>query len=96
MEEAIMLKAYIKKVINHQDLTQEEAFQAMQIIMIGGATPAQIGGYLVGLRMKGETVDEITGSASAMQYLNRGRLRDRRCRLSCGKAWQPGGFFEMR
>lgn len=61
-----MLKAYIKKVINRQDLSQEEAFQAMQIIMTGGATPAQIGGYLVGLRMKGETVDEITGSASAM------------------------------
>lgn len=61
-----MLKPYITKVINHQDLTQQESFQAMQIIMTGEATSAQIGGYLIGLRMKGETVDEITGSASAM------------------------------
>jgi anthranilate phosphoribosyltransferase len=39
----------------------------MEIIMTGNATPAQIGGYLVALRMKGETVEEITGSARAMR-----------------------------
>jgi anthranilate phosphoribosyltransferase len=39
----------------------------MEIVMTGQATPAQIGGYLVGLRLKGETVDEITGSARAMR-----------------------------
>jgi anthranilate phosphoribosyltransferase len=48
-------------------LTQEEAYQAMEIIMTGNATQAQIGGYLVGLRMKGETVAEISGSAAAMR-----------------------------
>ncbi len=62
-----MLKPYIKKVINRQNLTIEEAESAMGIIMDGAATDAQIGGYLIGLRMKGETVPEITGSARAMR-----------------------------
>jgi len=62
-----MLKPYLSKVINFQHLTVEEAEQAMHIIMSGQATPAQIAGYLVALRMKGETVDEILGSAMAMR-----------------------------
>jgi anthranilate phosphoribosyltransferase len=62
-----MLKPYVEKVINRQDLSAQEAEEAMNIIMTGQATPAQIGGYLVALRMKGETVEEITGSARAMR-----------------------------
>lgn len=62
-----MLKPYIAKVIENQNLSQEEAYQAMEIIMTGQATPAQVGGYLVALRMKGETMDEIAGSAQAMR-----------------------------
>jgi anthranilate phosphoribosyltransferase len=61
------LQPYIARVLNGQNLTAGESEEAMQIIMTGGATPAQIGGYLVALRMKGETVDEITGSARAMR-----------------------------
>jgi anthranilate phosphoribosyltransferase len=62
-----MLKPYIAKVMHREDLTAEEAEQAMQVIMSGQATDAQIGGYLVALRMKGETVAEISGSARAMR-----------------------------
>ncbi len=62
-----MLKPYIQKVINNENLIAEEAERAMQIIMTGEATQAQIGAYLVALRMKGETVPEITGSARAMR-----------------------------
>lgn len=62
-----MLKQYIAKLLDRQDLTAAEAEQAMDIIMSGQATPAQIGAYLVALRMKGETVEEITGSAQAMR-----------------------------
>ncbi|HEX9018467.1 MAG TPA: anthranilate phosphoribosyltransferase, partial [Anaerolineaceae bacterium] len=62
-----MLKPFIAKAMRQEDLTMEEAEQAMQIIMTGQATDAQIGGYLVALRMKGETVEEITGSARAMR-----------------------------
>jgi anthranilate phosphoribosyltransferase len=62
-----MLKPYIAKAMQRHDLTAVEAEEAMNIIMTGQATQAQIGGYLVALRMKGETVDEITGSARAMR-----------------------------
>ena len=62
-----MLKAYINKVIAFKDLSAAEAEAAMQIIMTGQATSAQIGAYLVALRMKGETVEEISGSARAMR-----------------------------
>lgn len=62
-----MLKTYIAKLLEGNDLTASEAEAAMAVIMSGEATPAQIGGYLVALRMKGETVDEITGSARAMR-----------------------------
>jgi anthranilate phosphoribosyltransferase len=62
-----MLKPYIDKVINGRDLSAAEAKEAMDIIMTGQATQAQIGGYLTALRMKGETVEEITGSARTMR-----------------------------
>ena len=62
-----MLKIFIAKAINRIDLTAEEAREAMNIIMTGQATPAQIGSYLTALRMKGETIPEITGSVRAMR-----------------------------
>jgi anthranilate phosphoribosyltransferase len=62
-----MLHDYIGKLLAYQNLTEEEAQEAMEIIMTGQATQAQIGGYLVALRMKGETADEIAGSARAMR-----------------------------
>ena len=65
--EPAMLKPFIAKAINRTDLTADEAEQAMNIIMTGQATPAQIGAYLVALRMKGETIPEITGSVRAMR-----------------------------
>ncbi|MBN2115103.1 MAG: anthranilate phosphoribosyltransferase [Anaerolineales bacterium] len=62
-----MLKPFIAKTINRTDLTADEAQEAMNIIMTGQATPAQIGAYLIALRMKGETIPEITGSVRAMR-----------------------------
>ena len=61
------LKHAIARVINGRDLSFEEAVAAMDAIMDGAATQAQIGSYLTALRMKGETVDEIAGSAHSMR-----------------------------
>ncbi len=57
----------LRKVVNRENLTQQEAKEAMSTIMRGEATPAQIAAFLVALRMKGETVAEITGFAEAMR-----------------------------
>ncbi|MBM4457362.1 MAG: anthranilate phosphoribosyltransferase [Chloroflexi bacterium] len=62
-----MLPQYIARILQGDHLTEAEAEAAMAIIMAGDATPAQIGGYLIALRMKGETAAEIAGSARAMR-----------------------------
>lgn len=53
----------IAKLVRCENLTEEEAAGAFDVIMRGDATPAQIAGFIVALRMKGETVDELTGFA---------------------------------
>ena len=67
MEKRSALKKYIAKAVDRTDLTEEEAFDAMNIIMSDAATPAQISAFLVGMRMKGETITEITGFAKGMR-----------------------------
>jgi len=62
-----MITEVLHKLLSHEDLTEHEAEVVMSQIMSGEATPAQIGAYLIALRMKGETVNEITGSARAMR-----------------------------
>lgn len=63
------MQAAIRSVTEHKDLSSEDMAAVMQLIMTGQATPAQIGGFLIGLRMKGETVDEIAGAAQVMREL---------------------------
>jgi anthranilate phosphoribosyltransferase len=62
-----MIKDAIAKLADHISLTEKEAEEVMAEIMDGAATPAQIAAYLMGLRLKGETVDEIAGSVRAMR-----------------------------
>jgi anthranilate phosphoribosyltransferase len=62
-----MIVAAIGKLVEQQDLTEEEAAQAMRQIMEGEATTAQIAAFLIALRVKGETVAEITGCARVMR-----------------------------
>jgi len=66
-ESASDLKQMIGRVATGQPLTRPEAEEAFDIIMSGNATPAQIGGFLMALRVRGETVDEITGAARVMR-----------------------------
>ena len=61
------LKALIAKVATGASLTRAEARTAFDVMMSGSATPAQIGGFLMALRVRGETVDEITGAVEVMR-----------------------------
>lgn len=62
-----MIQKAIQKVVEKKDLTLDESKEVFEIIMSGRATDAQIAGFLIALRMKGETVDEITGAALIMR-----------------------------
>lgn len=59
----------IRAVMERRDFSGEEMHGVMSLIMSGEATPAQIGGFLIGLRMKGETVEEIAAAAQVMRGL---------------------------
>ncbi len=61
------MKQFLQKVTAGENLTQVEMREAFDIIMSGEATPAQIAGFIVALRMKGEVVDEIAGGAESMR-----------------------------
>jgi anthranilate phosphoribosyltransferase len=61
------LKGLIAKAADGNALSREEARRAFDIIMSGAATPSQIGGFLMALRVRGETVDEIAGAVSTMR-----------------------------
>jgi len=62
-----MIQQALQQVLDGRDLTRGETREVMGEIMAGEATPAQIGGFLVALRAKGETADEIAGCAEAMR-----------------------------
>lgn len=63
------IKEAINKVVTGENLTVDEAKEAMRIMLSGDATQAQLGSFLTALRMKGETIDEIVGCAKVMQEL---------------------------
>jgi anthranilate phosphoribosyltransferase len=62
-----MIRESLRKVVNGENLTEEEMQGGMDDILEGRASPAQIGAFVTALRMKGETVDEIVGGAQAMR-----------------------------
>ncbi|WP_025769340.1 anthranilate phosphoribosyltransferase [Thioalkalivibrio sp. HK1] len=90
------IQSAIETVIHGQDLENAQMGEVMQAIMTGECTPAQIGGFLVGLRMKGETVEEIAAAARIMRSLatpvevDRDRLVD-----TCGTGGDAGGTFNI-
>ena len=63
------IQSAIRAVTEHRDLCGEEMTSVMGAIMRGEATQSQIGGFLIGLRMKGETVEEIAAAAAVMREL---------------------------
>ncbi|WP_339806401.1 anthranilate phosphoribosyltransferase [uncultured Marinobacter sp.] len=63
------MKAALNRIAGNLDLSREEMKQVMSIVMKGEATDAQIGAFLMGLRLKSETIDEITGATEVMREL---------------------------
>ena len=86
----------IRAVTDGRDLSSQEMIAVMRQIMTGEATDAQIGGFLIGLRMKGETVDEVVGAATVMRELSArvhvdvGHLVD-----TCGTGGDASGTFNI-
>ncbi len=64
----IPFKDFIEKTVSGESLTDEEALRAFQIMMSGGATPAQMAALLVAMRINGETVSEMIGAAKAIRH----------------------------
>ncbi|HLD10349.1 MAG TPA: anthranilate phosphoribosyltransferase, partial [Methylophilaceae bacterium] len=62
-------KEALQSLINRTDFTHEQMLSVMRQVMSGELTPVQIAGLLIGLRMKGETVDEIAAAAEVMREL---------------------------
>lgn len=91
-----MIKDAIHKVAERADLTEAEAEMVMGEIMDGTTTPAQIAAYLMGLRMKGETVEEIAGSVLAMRArATRIRVRDAQVVDTCGTGGDRAHTFNI-
>ena len=62
-----MIRETIQKVVDGEDLTERETVDTMNEIMSGEATPAQVASFITALRIKGETIEEITGAARVMR-----------------------------
>ena len=91
-----MITQAISQLLEGESLSVEQAEAVMEQVMSGGATPAQIAGFLVALRIKGETVEEIVGCARAMR---RAAVRVPRERASvvdtCGTGGDRAGTFNI-
>ena len=64
------IKQALDVTINHQDLSTEQMISVMRQILLGEATAAHIGGFLVALRMQGESLDELEGATLVMRALS--------------------------
>ncbi|WP_425055372.1 anthranilate phosphoribosyltransferase [Pseudomonas abyssi] len=90
------IKTALGKVVDQLDLSTEEMQDVMRQIMTGQCTDAQIGGFLVALRMKSETLDEITGAALVMRELASGvQISGERLVDTCGTGGDGANIFNV-
>ncbi len=87
----------IRSVLEKRDLSTQEMTTVMELIMTGDASPAQIGGFLVGLRSKGESIDEITAAARVMRALaTKVSVEDSQHLVdTCGTGGDASGTFNI-
>ncbi len=89
------IQDYIRLISEGQTLSQPEATEAFEILMSGQAEPAQIGGFLMALRMRGETVDEITGAATVMRAKAVGVQAPEGAIDNCGTGGDASGTYNI-
>ena len=90
------MSSAIRAVAERRDLSAAEMIEVMRAVMTGHATPAQIGGFLVGLRMKGETVEEIAAAAQVMRELvSRVEVSGPHLVDTCGTGGDARGTFNV-
>jgi len=94
-----MIREAIRKVVQGRSLSEEEMRAVMEQITDGEATPAQIGALLAGLRMKGETAEEVSGAARALKSrclpFPAGGLRTETLVDTCGTGGDGSGTFNI-
>jgi anthranilate phosphoribosyltransferase len=90
------MQSAIRAVSERRDLAPRDMQAVMRLIMTGQATPAQIGGFLVGLRMKGETVDEIAAAAAVMrEFANHVEVSGPHLVDTCGTGGDGASTFNI-
>jgi len=86
----------IEKLVNHVNLSEAETIDVMNQIMTGEATPLQVAAFLTALRMKGETVEEITGAARVMrEKAHRVNVGSKTVLDTCGTGGDQKGTFNI-
>jgi len=91
----VPIRSAIAALVDRRDLSEDEAGACMEQIMSGEATPAQLGAFLVALRMKGETIDEITGLARVMREKSLHVHVDGPLLDTCGTGGDASGSFNV-
>jgi anthranilate phosphoribosyltransferase len=90
------IREAIDHLVNRRDLTEAETVEVMNEIMTGEATPLQVAAFLTALRMKGETVDEITGAARVMrEKAHRVAVGAKTVLDTCGTGGDQKGTFNI-
>jgi len=90
------MQSAIRAVTERKNLSSDEMTSVMRLIMTGEATPAQVGGFLIGLRMKGETVEEVAAAAAVMRELSTRVEVDKEHLVdTCGTGGDASGSFNI-
>jgi anthranilate phosphoribosyltransferase len=90
------IREAIEKLVNRVNLSETETVSVMNEIMTGEATPLQVASFLTALRMKGETVEEITGAARVMrEKAHRVNVRSKTVLDTCGTGGDQKGTFNI-